>query len=64
MEISEFQKLMKEKIGVEDSEMGSLFLFSVLVEEIGELAKAVRCKNEELIGDACMHLASRNIRTS
>lgn len=51
MEISEFQKLMKEKIGVEDREMGSLFLFSVLVEEIGELAKAIRCKNEELIGE-------------
>jgi len=42
---------MKEKVGKEDRQMGPLFLMNVLVEEIGELAKAVRNKNRKEIAE-------------
>jgi len=51
LEISEFQKLMRKKIGAKDKMMGPLFLFSVLVEEVGELAKSLRSKDQRLIGE-------------
>lgn len=44
MHISEFQKLMREKLAEKDREMGHLFLMNVLMEEVGELAKTVRRK--------------------
>lgn len=42
---------MKEKVGKEDLQMGPLFLMNVLVEEIGELAKAVRKKDRKGIAE-------------
>ena len=46
MEINVFQSLMKEKLADLDSKMGPLFLLSVLIEEIGELSKAIRDNDE------------------
>ncbi|MEM2897068.1 MAG: MazG nucleotide pyrophosphohydrolase domain-containing protein [Candidatus Bathyarchaeia archaeon] len=42
MLISEFQKSMKEKFYEKDKQMGAAFLLSVLIEEIGELSRAIR----------------------
>jgi NTP pyrophosphatase (non-canonical NTP hydrolase) len=44
MEISEFQKLMKELFFHQDQKRGILATFSWLVEEIGELARTLRQK--------------------
>ena len=46
MEINVFQKLVNEKLAHVDKKMGPLFLFSVLVEEVGELAKSIRAKDK------------------
>ncbi len=46
MEISVFQRHMSEKLGAVDKKMGPLFLFSVLIEEVGELSRAVRNKDK------------------
>jgi len=46
VEINVFQSLMKEKLADLDSKMGPLFLLSVLIEEIGELSKAIRDNDE------------------
>lgn len=46
MEINVFQSLMKEKLADLDKKMGPLFLFSVLIEEVGELSKAIRDNDE------------------
>jgi NTP pyrophosphatase (non-canonical NTP hydrolase) len=37
---------MKEKLADLDRKMGPLFLFSVLIEEVGELSKAIRDNDE------------------
>lgn len=42
MHFSEFQELMKRKLGDKDKQMGPAFLMNVLVEEVGELARALR----------------------
>lgn len=42
MEINVFQSLMNEKFADLDKKMGPLFLFSVLIEEVGELSKSIR----------------------
>ena len=46
MEINVFQNLVKEKLANLDKELGPLFLFSVLIEEVGELSKAIRDNDE------------------
>jgi len=55
MHISEFQTLMNKKLGDKDQQMGSAFLLNVLIEEVGELARALRKKTrteiEEEIAD-------------
>ncbi|MDG6220387.1 MAG: MazG nucleotide pyrophosphohydrolase domain-containing protein [Candidatus Thermoplasmatota archaeon] len=44
MEISEIQNRIRDMFGEEDKESGPMFLTSVLAEETGELARAVRGK--------------------
>jgi len=51
MQISEFQTLMKEKLGDKDKQMGSDFLLNVLIEEVGELARALRKKTQTEIAE-------------
>lgn len=51
MHVSEFQRLMKDKLGDRDVKMGHLFLMNVLTEEVGELARVVRRKTEKEIGE-------------
>jgi len=46
LEINVFQNLMKEKLADVDKKMGPLFLFSVLIEEVGELSKAMRAEDK------------------
>jgi NTP pyrophosphatase (non-canonical NTP hydrolase) len=62
MHISEFQKLMKEKLYEKDKKMGAVFLLSVLIEEIGELSRAIRKESkkevEEEISDVFFTLIS------
>lgn len=38
----QISKIDRGKVGEKDNEMGPLFLLSVLMEEVGELAKALR----------------------
>jgi len=42
MDLSDFQKAIHERYGETDKASGSFFLLSVLLEECGELATAVR----------------------
>ena len=42
MQIAEFQQIIREKVGGQDQKMGGQFLLNVLVEEIGELSRALR----------------------
>jgi NTP pyrophosphatase (non-canonical NTP hydrolase) len=42
MQISEFQEIVRKKVGVQDRKMGKQFLLNVLVEEVGELSRALR----------------------
>jgi len=51
MHISEFQRLIKEKLYEKDKKMGAIFLLSVLMEEIGELSRAIRKKSKKEIGE-------------
>ncbi|MEM2507309.1 MAG: MazG nucleotide pyrophosphohydrolase domain-containing protein [Nitrososphaeria archaeon] len=51
MEISNFQRLMKERYGKEDRERGAYFLFVVLAAEIGELADALKKEKSKNIGE-------------
>ncbi|RLG22458.1 nucleotide pyrophosphohydrolase [Methanosarcinales archaeon] len=51
MEISEFQRILKNRYLEKDRLMGELFMLSVLTEEVGELAKAIRYKNSERIAE-------------
>ncbi len=47
MELTEIQKKLKERYGKIDEASGPLFLLSVLMEECGELASAVRHHQDE-----------------
>ena len=62
MQISEFQTLMKNKLSDKDKQMGSAFLLNVLIEEVGELARALRKKTQieiaEEIGDVIFSTVS------
>ncbi len=51
MEISDFQRLMKERYGKEDKERGAYFLFVVLAAEVGELADALKKEKSKEIGE-------------
>ncbi len=51
MEISEFQKLMANKISDKDKRMGQYFLLNILTEEVGELSRAVRKKTKNEIAE-------------
>jgi len=42
MHVSELQRVLAERYLEKDEQMGELFLVAVLMEEVGELAKAVR----------------------
>ena len=42
MDLSDFQKAIHERYGETDKASGSFFLLSVLLEECGELATAIR----------------------
>jgi len=42
MDVAEFQKALSERFLEKDRVMGSEFIFSVLAEEVGELARALR----------------------
>jgi NTP pyrophosphatase (non-canonical NTP hydrolase) len=66
MELTELQKLIKEKYYEIDSKSGELFLLAVLFEEVGELAEAVRKKDvkgieEELTDVLFMVLSLANL---
>ncbi len=47
MELTELQKKLKERYGEIDEASGALFLLSVLMEECGELASALRHHRDE-----------------
>ena len=49
--MSEFQKLMANKIGDKDKRMGQYFLLNILTEEVGELSRAVRKKTKNEIAE-------------
>jgi len=49
MEIREFQKLMREIYGERDRRRGVEKTYMWIVEEMGELVRAIRRKNEEEI---------------
>jgi len=51
MEISEFQNLLREKVGAKDKMMGREFLLNVLVEEVGELSRALRKGTESEVAE-------------
>ncbi len=51
MELSDIQRKLKERYGAIDESSGPLFLLSVLMEECGELASALRHHREEAIGE-------------
>ncbi len=51
MQISEFQILMKNKLGDKDKQMGWAFLLNVLIEEVGELARSLRKETKTEIAD-------------
>ncbi|MCJ7761666.1 nucleotide pyrophosphohydrolase [Candidatus Bathyarchaeota archaeon] len=51
MEISEFQKLLAERLGDKDKQMGASFLMNVLTEEVGELSRAIRKESKAEIGE-------------
>ncbi|HIH70183.1 MazG nucleotide pyrophosphohydrolase domain-containing protein [Methermicoccus shengliensis] len=42
MHISELQRVLAERYLEKDGQMGELFLLAVLMEEVGELSKAMR----------------------
>lgn len=51
MEISKFQRLLAEKLGDKDKRIGPSFLMNVLVEEVGELSRAIRKESQKEIGE-------------
>lgn len=51
MDLHEIQKRVWELVGEKDRMVGEMFLFSVLVEEIGELAEALRKKDKEGVSE-------------
>ncbi len=51
MELSDIQRKLKERYGAIDESSGPLFLLSVLMEECGELASALRHHQAEAIGE-------------
>jgi len=51
MEISEFQRLMRNKLSDKDRQMGSAFLMNVLMEEVGELSRAIRKKTRTRVAE-------------
>jgi len=51
MQLSEFQKILKEKVGVQDQRMGVQFLLNALVEEVGELSRALRKGTVDEVGE-------------
>jgi NTP pyrophosphatase (non-canonical NTP hydrolase) len=66
MELEELMKKIAEKYLEIDKKSGELFLFSVLVEEVGELAEAIRKKEissieEELTDVAFVVLCISNL---
>ena len=51
MELTDIQGKLKERYGKIDESSGPLFLLSVLMEECGELASALRHHEEGAIGE-------------
>jgi len=51
MEISEFQSLLRERVGAQDKKMGREFLLNVLAEEVGELSRALRKGTESEVAE-------------
>ena len=51
MEISEFQRLVGNKLSGKDRQMGSAFLMNVLMEEVGELSRAIRKKTRRRVAE-------------
>ncbi|MGZ4903846.1 MAG: MazG nucleotide pyrophosphohydrolase domain-containing protein [Halobacteriota archaeon] len=51
MELTDIQGRLKERYGDIDESSGPLFLLSVLMEECGELASALRHHQEEATGE-------------
>jgi len=51
VDLHEIQRRVWELVGEKDRMVGEMFLFSVLVEEIGELAEALRKKDRERISE-------------
>ena len=63
MHVSELQQVLLERYLEKDSQMGELFLLAVLMEEVGELSKAIRYHEgvEEELADVafvCLCLAN------
>ncbi|MGZ4903173.1 MAG: MazG nucleotide pyrophosphohydrolase domain-containing protein [Halobacteriota archaeon] len=52
MELTELQRRLKERYGSIDESSGPLFLLSVLMEECGELASALRHHEENAAKEA------------
>ena len=48
MELREIQRKVKELVGEKDRMVGEMFLLSVLVEEVGELAEALRKRDRNM----------------
>jgi NTP pyrophosphatase (non-canonical NTP hydrolase) len=54
LQISEFQEIIREKVGAQDRKMGRQFLLNVLVEEVGELSRVLRKGGEnEVAKEVC-----------
>jgi len=51
MEISEFQKLVENRLSGKDKQTGSAFLMNVLIEEVGELSRAIRKKTRTRVAE-------------
>ncbi len=51
MDLHEIQRRVWELVGEKDRMVGEMFLFSVLVEEIGELAEALRKREKERVAE-------------
>ncbi|MBO8182147.1 MAG: nucleotide pyrophosphohydrolase [Archaeoglobus sp.] len=51
MELKEIRRRMREKYLETDKKSGALFLLAVLVEEVGELAEAVRKEEKQNIAE-------------
>ena len=65
MDLAEIQKQIKVRYGTIDNASGSLFLLSVLLEECGELATAVRREEatakEEVVDEIFCALSIANL---